>query len=168
MVSSSVALLRAGVRGDDGEPRLMPLCIGDEAPDFTLRSSDGREIALSSFSDRENVVLIFYPKDQTPGCTKQLCTASDDSAAFGAAGAVVFGINGDDAASHERFIAKHGLAMPLLIDPGLAVAKRYDAVMGFGPLKIVNRTVVGIDRRGRIAFYQRGMPATPAILAALA
>jgi peroxiredoxin len=79
----------------------------------------------------------------------------------------VFGINGDDAASHERFIAKHALAVPLLIDPGLTVAKRYDAVMGFGPLKIVNRTVVAIDRQGRVAFYQRGMPATAAILAAL-
>jgi thioredoxin-dependent peroxiredoxin len=144
----------------------MPLNIGDEAPDFTLRNSDGSEIALASFRERENVVLMFYPKDQTPGCTKQLCTASDDRAAFAAAGAAVFGINGDDAASHARFIAKHSLAVPLLIDPGLAVAKRYDAVMGFGPLKIVNRTVVGIDRQGRVAFYQRGMPATSAILAA--
>ena len=145
----------------------MPLRIGDEAPDFTLRSSDGRDVALTSFRGGENVVLIFYPKDQTPGCTKQLCTASDDAAAFAAAGTAVFGINGDGAASHERFIARHGLTMPLLIDPGLAIAKKYDAVMGLGPLRFVNRTVVGIDRAGRIAFYQRGMPATAAILAAL-
>ena len=145
----------------------MPLRVGDEAPAFTLRSSDGREIVLSSFRGAENVVLMFYPKDQTPGCTKQLCTASDDRAAFAAAGTAVFGINSDGAASHERFIAKHGLTVPLLIDPGLAVAKRYDAVMGFGPLKIVSRTVVGIDRNGRVAFYERGMPATATILAAL-
>src|ERR1700678_2699349 len=117
----------------------MPLSIGDEAPEFVLRSSDGSEVALASLRERENVVLIFYPKDQTPGCTKQLCTARDDRDAFSAAGAAVFGINGDGAASHERFIAKHGLTMPLLVDPGLAVAKQYDAVMGFGPLKIVNR-----------------------------
>jgi len=146
----------------------MPLQVGDEAPAFTLRAADGREVTLSSFRGRENVVLIFYPKDQTPGCTKQLCTASDDAAAFAAAGAVVFGINGDDAASHQRFIAKHTLAMPLLVDPGLRVARAYDAVMGIGPLKLVNRTVVAIDRAGKIAFYQRGMPATGAILAALA
>jgi peroxiredoxin Q/BCP len=82
-------------------------------------------------------------------------------------GAAVFGVNGDGAASHERFIAKYGLTMPLLIDPGLSVAKAYDAVAGFGPIKIVNRTVVGIDRVGRIAFYQRGMPDTATILAAL-
>ncbi len=145
----------------------MPLRAGDEAPDFTLRSSDGRDIALSSFLGRENVVLIFSPKDQTPGCTKQLCTASDDRAAFAAAGAAVFGINGDDAASHQRFIDKHGLTMPLLVDPGLRVARAYDAVLGFGPLRLVNRTVVAIDRTGRIAFYQRGMPSTGVILAAL-
>ena len=78
----------------------------------------------------------------------------------------VFGINGDGADSHQRFIAKHGLTMPLLIDPGLTTAKRYDAVMGFGPLRIVKRTVVGIDRRGNVAFYERGMPSTAAILAA--
>jgi peroxiredoxin Q/BCP len=84
------------------------------------------------------------------------------------AGVEVFGINGDSASSHERFIAKHGLSMPLLTDPGLTVAKAYDAVVGIGPLKIVNRTVVGIDRTGRIAFYKRGMPATEDILAALA
>jgi peroxiredoxin Q/BCP len=145
----------------------MPLSIGDEAPDFTLRSSDGNDVALASFRDRESVVLIFYPKDQTPGCTKQLCTASEDGAAFAAAGAAVFGVNGDNASSHQRFIARHGLTMPLLIDPGLNVARRYDAVMGFGPLKIVNRTVVGVDRAGRVAFYQRGMPSSAAILAAL-
>jgi peroxiredoxin Q/BCP len=144
----------------------MPLSVGSIAPDFTLRSSDGEDVTLSAFRECSNVVLIFYPKDQTPGCTKQLCTARDDRDAFAAAGAVVFGVNGDDEASHRRFIAKHGLSMPLLIDGGLAVAKSYDAVMGFGPVKFVNRTVVGIDRQGRVAFYQRGMPATPEILAA--
>jgi peroxiredoxin Q/BCP len=145
----------------------MPLRIGDAAPDFTLRSSDGRDVALSSFRGAQSVVLIFYPKDQTPGCTKQLCTASGDAAAFASAGVAVFGVNGDNAVSHERFIAKYQLAMPLLVDPGMAVAKVYDAVVGFGPIKIVNRTVVGINRSGQIAFYQRGMPDTPTILATL-
>ncbi len=144
----------------------MPLSIGDEAPAFTLRSQSGAEVSLASFRGQSNVVLIFYPKDQTPGCTKQLCAARDDGAAYAEAGAAVFGINGDDAASHERFIAKHQLTMPLLIDPGLAVAKTYDAVMGIGPLKIVNRTVVGIDRGGQVAFYERGIPSTERILGA--
>jgi peroxiredoxin Q/BCP len=144
------------------------MTIGDPAPDFTLSSSDGRVVTLSEFRGTSPVVLIFYPKDQTPGCTAQLCAARDAAADYVAAGAAVFGVNGDSAASHERFIAKHGLSMPLLIDPGLAVAKAYDAVIGIGPLKIVNRTVVGVDRDGKIAFYRRGTPKAAEILAALA
>ena len=144
----------------------MPLAIGSPAPDFVLRSSDGHDVSLSSFRGHRNVVLIFYPKDQTPGCTKQLCTARDDRPAYEAAGAVVFGINGDDAASHQRFNAKHGLGIPLLVDRGLAVARRYDAALGFGPLSIVRRTVVAVDRNGTIVLYQRGMPDTTRILSA--
>jgi peroxiredoxin Q/BCP len=146
----------------------MPLAVGSEAPDFTLPSSDGSDVTLSSFRGIANVVLIFYPKDQTSGCTKQLCAARDDSAAFAAAGTKVFGVNRDSADSHERFIAKHGLTKPLLTDRGLGVAKGYGAVIGFGPVRFVNRTVVGIGRDGRIAFYERGMPATSAILSSFA
>jgi peroxiredoxin Q/BCP len=146
----------------------MRLAVGSVAPDFTLPSSNGGEVWLAAFRGKANVVLIFYPKDQTPGCTKQLCTARDDIAAFEAAGAVVFGVNGESADSHARFIAKHGLTMPLLIDRGLEVAKCYDAVLGFGPVKFINRTVAGIGRDGRVAFYERGMPATSAILASFA
>ena len=146
----------------------MSLAVGSEAPDFTLPSSAGGDITLSSFRGSANVVLIFYPKDQTPGCTKQLCTARDDGAAFAAAGTNVFGVNGDSGESHQRFIAKYGLTMPLLTDRGLSVAKRYGAVIGFGPVSFVNRTVVGIGRDGRIAFYERGIPATSAILSPFA
>jgi peroxiredoxin Q/BCP len=146
----------------------MPLAVGTEAPDFTLPSSDGSDVTLSSFRGNANVVLIFYPKDQTPGCTKQLCAARDDGAAFAAAGTKVFGVNGDSGDSHERFIAKYGLTMSLLTDRRLGVANRYGAVIGFGPVTFVNRTVVGIGRDGRIAFYERGMPATSAILASFA
>jgi peroxiredoxin Q/BCP len=142
--------------------------VGDPAPDFTLTASDGRTVALASFRGHAPVVLIFYPKDQTPGCTAQLCAARDESAAYAAAGVAVFGVNGDSAASHDKFIAKYQLATPLLVDPGLTVAKAYDAVIGIGPLKIVNRTVVGIDREGNIAFYRRGTPLARDILAALA
>jgi peroxiredoxin Q/BCP len=141
--------------------------LGDAAPEFTLLASDGHTVNLADYRGKSNVVLIFYPKDQTPGCTKQLCTARDDRDTYAQAGAAVFGINGDDAASHGRFIAKHQLTMPLLVDEGLEVAKAYDAVIGIGPLKIVNRTVVCIGRDGLVAFYKRGMPDTAEILAAL-
>jgi len=141
--------------------------VGDIAPEFILTAADGHTVNLTDYRGKSNVVLIFYPKDQTPGCTKQLCTARDDRSLYAQAGVAVFGINGDDAASHARFIEKHQLTMPLLVDEGLEVAKAYDAVMGIGPLKIVNRTVVGINRDGAIAFYRRGMPETSEILAAL-
>ena len=92
----------------------------------------------------------------------------DDAERFAKAGVVVFGVNGGGAASHERFSQRHGLSMSLLVDRNLDVARQYGAVTGFGPLKLVKRTVVGIDRDGAIIFYQRGMPSTDEILAAFA
>ncbi len=142
------------------------LAVGDRAPEFTLLASDGSTVSLAETRAHGNVVLMFYPKDQTPGCTAQLCTARDESAAYVTAGVKVFGINGDSAESHARFIAKHGLTAPLLIDAGLAVAKAYDALIALGPIRFVNRTVVGIDREGTIVFYKRGMPKAAEILAA--
>lgn len=143
------------------------LQLGTPAPDFTLRDHEGREVALGQFKGKQPVVLIFYPGDETPGCTKQLCTARDDMPLYEQAGVAVFGVNGGSQESHERFVARRRLTMPLLVDQGLAVAARYQAVMGIGPLKIVNRTVVGIRPDGTIGFYQRGMPSTQEILAAL-
>jgi peroxiredoxin Q/BCP len=142
------------------------LAVGDPAPDFTLTSQTGAVVSLAEARTHGNVVLIFYPKDQTPGCTAQLCAARDDQDAYDAANVQLYGINGDTAASHQRFIAKHNLTMPLLIDSGLVVAKSYDSVIGLGPITFVNRTVVGIDAEGTIVFYERGMPKAATILAA--
>lgn len=141
--------------------------VGDKAPDFALTDQTGKTIRLSDFRGKQPVVLIFYPGDQTPGCTKQLCSARDDTSLYQAAGVAVFGVNQGSAASHQRFIAKHDLTTPLLVDNGLQTAANYNAVMGFGLLRIINRTVVGIDANGRIAFYKRGMPGTQEILSAL-
>ncbi len=141
------------------------LPIGSVAPDFSLPNQEGQTIRLSDFKGKQAVVLIFYPADQTPGCTIQLCSARDNSAEYEAAGIAVFGVNPGSAESHQRFIDKHDLTMPLLVDRGLQVAARYQAVMGFGLIKLVNRTVIGIDINGRIAFYKRGMPSTREILA---
>lgn len=140
------------------------ISLGQPAPDFVLQSHLGETIELQHVLAERRVVLIFYPKDQTPGCTKQLCAARDDVQEYAQANVAVYGINGDSAASHERFVAKHTLTMPLLVDPGLKVAKAYDAVLGLGPLQIVNRTVVAIDQAGKIVFYQRGIPRTSEIL----
>jgi len=140
---------------------------GDRAPEFTLATETGATVELRAALATGPVVLIFYPMDNTPGCTAQLCAVRDDSAQYAAAGIAVYGVNGGDAGSHQKFIAKHNLTAPLLIDKGLQVASDYDAVLGLGPLKLINRTVVGIARDGTIAFYKRGTPKTEEILAAL-
>jgi peroxiredoxin Q/BCP len=143
------------------------LNVGDVAPDFALNDEKGNRVRLSDFRGKKPVVLIFYPADETPGCTRQLCAARDDKAVYEKAGVAVFGVNPGKEASHEKFIAKHNLTMPLLVDKGLEVAALYEAVMGFGPLKLVNRTVVTIDKEGKIVFYKRGIPGTQEILASL-
>ena len=140
---------------------------GDIAPDFTALDQNGENVSLSDFRDKNPVVLIFYPGDETPGCTKQLCSARDDFDKYESAGVKVFGVNQGSQASHQKFIARHNLKTPLLIDNGLAISAKYDAVLGFGPLKLINRTVVAIDKAGKIVFYERGAPNTNKILASL-
>jgi peroxiredoxin Q/BCP len=144
------------------------LSVGDPAPSFSLKTESGAEVSVPAASATGPVVLIFYPRDQTPGCTAQLCAARDSQARYDAAGVRVFGVNGGSAASHQRFAAKHGLTAPLLVDPGLAVAAAYDAVLNLGLIRFINRTVVGIGTDGKVAFYERGSPSTEKILSALA
>ncbi len=141
------------------------LSVGDKAPDFNMVDQNGQKVALKESLAKGPVVLIFYPGDQTPGCTKQLCAARDSAEEYAAAGVSVFGVNPGGEDSHQRFIGKHNLSMPLLVDKGLEVAGRYNATLGFGLLKLVNRTVVGINPDGRIVYYKRGMPSTQEILA---
>ncbi len=143
------------------------LNIGSIAPNFDLQDYTGKTIRLADFKGKQAVVLIFYPMDQTPGCTKQLCTARDDSAEYDQAGVAVFGVNGGSGESHQKFVEKHNLTTPLLIDTNFETARRYNALRSLGPIKLINRTVVGIDQEGKIAFYKRGMPSTREILAAL-
>ncbi len=143
------------------------LSAGDTAPDFTLRTEKGDAVQLSEALSRGPVVLIFYPMDNTPGCTAQLCAVRDDAARYAGAGITVWGVNNGSAQSHQGFIAKHGFSAPLLVDADFEVAKRYDAVLGLGPLRFVNRTVVAVGRDGKIAFYKRGSPSTEEILVAL-
>lgn len=116
---------------------------GMPAPPFTLPAADGSEISLASFKGRKQVVLYFYPKDNTPGCTAQACSFRDHLAEIEAHGAVVLGVSRDSVRSHERFIAKFGLPFHLLADEGGNVCTRY------GVLKEKNmygRKVVGIER----------------------
>jgi thioredoxin-dependent peroxiredoxin len=97
---------------------------GDSAPDFTLASDTGDEVTLSSFRGRP-VVLYFYPKDDTSGCTTQACGIRDAWVEFEAAGAVVLGVSPDSVASHEKFKSGYELPFTLLADPDHAVAELY-------------------------------------------
>ncbi len=114
------------------------------------------------------LVLIFYPGDSTPGCTKQLCAVRDDRDKYDAAGITVFGVNNADEQSHWRFIAAQKLQTRLLVDADFKISTDYECVLGFGPLRVIKRTVVGIGRDGTIVYYKRGSPGTADIIAAVA
>lgn len=137
-----------------------PLPPGTPAPDFSLPDDHGRTVALASLKGK-NVVLVFYPGDDTPGCTKQLCEFRDGWDAAKMRCVQVFGVNPQGAPSHERFREKYHLPFPLLVDRGQQVAKLYQANGLF-----VKRTVYLIGPDGIIHFARRGMPKPSEVLAA--
>ena len=96
-----------------------------QAPDFTLHDAEGRPVSLSDFRGKK-VVLYFYPRDNTPGCTRQACAFAAAYGQFEARGAVVIGVSKDSYASHKKFAEKHGLPFVLLSDPDHAVLELYD------------------------------------------
>ena len=98
---------------------------GVKAPDFTLRDKDGKEITLSDFRGKK-VVLYFYPKDNTPGCTREACAFAGAYAGFEERGAAVIGVSKDSEASHKKFAEKYNLPFILVSDPELAAIQAYD------------------------------------------
>ncbi len=143
------------------------LKVGDKAPAFALPDHEGVFISLRAYQGVQPVVLIFYPGDDTPDCTKQLCAIRDDWSAFKRLKAAVFGVNGGSAESHTNFWRAHGLKTPLLVDEERRVAKRYGAIRKFFKTEIIRRTVVVIDTNGIIRYLKRGLPPTSEILEAL-
>lgn len=139
------------------------LSVGDKAPAFSLRDQDGNLVTLEEFKTRKNVVLVFYPGDNTPGCTKQLCAIRDQFELFADNDTVVFGINPQDPASHKKFISKRSLPFPLLVDGD----KKVIAAYGCRGMLMTKRTVYGINMEGTIVFSRRGTPANEEILSAL-
>lgn len=137
-----------------------PLSLGGEAPDFTLPDQDGERVTLSKLRGR-NVVLVFYPGDETAVCRKQLCEFRDRSASARDKETLVFGVNPQSALSHARFRDRHSLAFPLLVDRGQKVAEAYHA-RGL----IVRRTVYLIGKSGKIRFSSRGKPLVTEVFAA--
>ena len=138
-----------------------PLPVGAEAPAFSLEDDSGNTVALLQHRGKENVVLVFYPADDTPGCTKQACQIRDAWADVAKHATVVYGVNPGNAQSHAEFRKKFHLPYPLLVDEGKRVANLYNA----GGL-FVKRTVYLIGKDGKIRFAQRGMPSPAEVLQA--
>ena len=115
---------------------------GQPAPPFTLPDTEGQSVSLQDFAGRP-VVIYFYPKDDTPGCTKEACGFRDQWAAIEATGAVVLGISPDDGASHRKFIDKYQLPFTLLSDPDKTVMGRYGA---YGEKVLYGKKTVGVIR----------------------
>lgn len=125
--------------------------IGETAPDFTLKDGDGRDWKLSEHRG-ETVVLLFYPGDDTPVCTKQLCSVRDNWSDYQKTGATVVGISTDSAASHKKFADKYDLPLTLLSDETGAVVEKY-AVKSWLPNRSA-RAVVVIDKTGAVRYQK--------------
>jgi len=133
------------------------LKVGDPAPAFTGATTQGDTVALEDFTGRK-LVLYFYPKDDTPGCTKQACSLRDHNAEIRARGAEILGVSTQDQSSHQRFTEKYALTFPLLADIDGEVARAYGALGGSGiksiamkALGLATRITYIIDESGRIA-----------------
>ena len=122
---------------------------GQVAPTFILPSQDGSEISLDSFKGKW-VVLYFYPKDMTPGCTIEAHNFQRDQAKFDAANAVILGVSLDTPDSHKQFCTKEGLTFRLLADPEHKVVDQYGSLGHFGTWTIANRNTFLIDPKGKI------------------
>lgn len=133
---------------------------GDLAPDFTLPASNGEQVTLSSYRGKSNVVLYFYPKDNTPGCTAESCDFRDHSDSFAKLDTVILGLSLDDLESHEKFIKKYNLPFLLLSDIDAKVSEAYGVYKEkniFGNKKWgIERSTFIIDKEGRLAkIYRR-------------
>jgi len=120
--------------------------VGDAAPDFDLPDARGRRVRLADFKGKRGVVLYFYPKDDTPGCTKEACSFRDSYEEFRDAGAEVIGVSSDSEASHRSFAEKYRLPFVLVADAGGELRKRYGVPSTLGLLP--GRVTYVIDREG--------------------
>ena len=145
LISFAIAfyLFRANVMA---EPILK---IGDDAPTFTLPDSLGNQVSLNDYKGKW-VVLYFYPKDDTPGCTTEACHFRDDFKSLEAIGAKVIGVSIDDSFSHKKFAEKYNLPFPLLSDASGEVASRYGALNNFLVIKLAKRYTYLINPQGKI------------------
>ena len=140
------------------------LPVGTEAPLFEAETTEGGRVSLADFRGRQSVLLMFYPKDDTPGCTKQMCAARDEGAAYASAGVARFGVNPGTLASHRKFVDKYTLDFPLIVDQDAEIASAYGVLRDNGG---VGRATYLVDRDGRIAYAASGAHGADEVLGAL-
>ena len=139
-----LAVINANLRAGDKSP-----AVGTPAPDFSLKSQDGKPISLHDFKGKW-VVLYFYPKDMTSGCTIEAHNFQRDLAKYDAKHAVILGVSMQDEKSHQEFCAKESLTFKLLADTNKEVSEKYDSVMNLGVIKLSARHTFLIDPNGVI------------------
>jgi peroxiredoxin Q/BCP len=144
LVVAGLALLAINLRAGDKAP-----AVGTEAPDFTLNSRDGKAISLHDLRGKW-VVLYFYPKDMTTGCTIEAHNFQRDMAKYEAKNAVIIGVSVQDEKSHQEFCAKESLNFKLLADTKYEVSEKYDSVMNLGVAKLSARHTFLIDPAGKV------------------
>lgn len=139
----------------------MELEVGKKAPDFTLETQSGETVSLSDYIGKKNVVLYFYPKDMTPGCTTQACDFRDHHASFEGVDAVILGVSPDPKEKHKSFIDKHDLPFELLVDEDHEAAEKYGVwklKKTFGKEYMgIERSTFAIDKEGCLAKEWRGV-----------
>jgi peroxiredoxin Q/BCP len=132
---------------------------GDSAPDFHLMDQNGHSHSLAQYRGQW-LVLYFYPKNNTPGCTKEACAFRDDYGRLTDMGVVILGVSTDNIESHQAFAKKYHLPFPLLSDVGGQVAKRFGSLLQLGPIKFAKRHSFIVDPQGRIAHIYRDVSPT--------
>jgi peroxiredoxin Q/BCP len=155
-----LGLLVTGLPDSTVQAEEKEMTVGDFAPDFSLADQSGATRTLSSYRPRW-VVLYFYPKDDTPGCTTEACQFRDDYVAATKLGAEILGISVDSPESHAKFAKKYSLPFLLLADTDGKVARQYGAFWSFGPIRFARRHTFLIDPQGKIArIYRQVSPET--------
>jgi thioredoxin-dependent peroxiredoxin len=137
--------------------------VGELAPDFTLDSTDG-SFMLSSFRGNKNVAMIFYPKDNTPGCNRQLSAARDALEQYAVLDTQVIAVNPGSLESHKTWCAEFGFGFPVLVDEERKVASVYGALKPEGSIQ---RCVILVNKQGIVAWAKEGLPETTEIIEAI-
>lgn len=140
------------------------LAVGSKAPAFAATASDGKSYTLAEVLKKSHVALIFYPGDNTPGCTRQLSAVRDEFARFERSSLQPFGVNPAGLESHEKYAREFGFPFPLLSDPDRRLAQAYHTLKDNG--RSIERTVYVVGKDGLIKFAQRGAPPVTEIVAA--